>query len=320
MIIKKWNGSSFDELYPKTKASEIFAADGITGVFDANLKIKVEHLPDLAFGGLKFVDTLVAADVDTDGEIAVLLDDIHQSVGIGNLGAMKGHYFVIGESLTFNATPNSQQAGTTGRYYSWEQQNPNEEGGTTTPLTFEAGDWLVITDVFGLGDSQIPYVVNLSIVNNTYQSATSSSLGVVKLFSDTAQTTAANTVTTTANRTYGVQNNGSGQLVVNVPWVDTNTTYSAATSSVAGLIELFSDTVQSVAANAVSATASRTYGIQVNGDGQAVVNIPWTDTNTTYAAGEGLTLTGTTFRETFPVYVQTDAPTTTITNALWFDI
>ena len=63
-------------------------------------------------------------------------------------------------------------------------------------------------------------------------------------------------------------------------WVaPANTTYSAATSTTLGLVELFSDTVQSVAANAVSATASRTYGVQFNSAGQMVVNVPWVDTN-----------------------------------------
>lgn len=62
-------------------------------------------------------------------------------------------------------------------------------------------------------------------------------------------------------------------------WVTpTNTTYSAATSTTLGLVELFSDTVQTVAANAVSTTASRTYGVQFNAAGQMVVNVPWTDT------------------------------------------
>lgn len=78
----------------------------------------------------------------------------------------------------------------------------------------------------------------------------------------------------------------------------------AATSTVGGLVELFSDTVQSVASNSVTTTASRTYGVQLNSSGQAVVNVPWvdTDTNTTYTAGTGLTLTGTSFAVTPNTY------------------
>jgi len=52
-----------------------------------------------------------------------------------------------------------------------------------------------------------------------------------------------------------------------------------ATSTAAGVVELFSDTAQTVAANTVSTTSSRTYGVQLNGDDQMVVNVPWTDAN-----------------------------------------
>lgn len=71
---------------------------------------------------------------------------------------------------------------------------------------------------------------------NEYElpTATSSTLGGVKLGSDTTQTVSANSVTSTASRTYAVQLNSSDQMVVNVPW--SNTTYSAATSSAAGLM------------------------------------------------------------------------------------
>jgi len=80
-----------------------------------------------------------------------------------------------------------------------------------------------------------------------------------------------------------------------------NYTLPAATSTALGGIELFSDTVQTTAANTVTTTASRTYGIQVNSVGQAVVNVPWTDTNSggtvTSVGGtgtvSGLTLSGT---------------------------
>ena len=54
-----------------------------------------------------------------------------------------------------------------------------------------------------------------------------------------------------------------------------------ASSSVAWVVKLGSDTQQSVAANSPSSTASRTYPVQVNSSSQMVVNIPWTDTTKT---------------------------------------
>src|SRR6056300_157728 len=60
-----------------------------------------------------------------------------------------------------------------------------------------------------------------------------------------------------------------------------------------------SGTTQTTGANSLSTTGSRTYTIQPDASGNLVVNVPWvdtnTDTNTTYTAGTGLTLNGTTF-------------------------
>lgn len=58
--------------------------------------------------------------------------------------------------------------------------------------------------------------------------------------------------------------------------------HAIATSTVAGFVELGSDTVQTVAANTPTSVASRTYAVQLNSAGQMVVNVGWTDNNTTY--------------------------------------
>ena len=70
--------------------------------------------------------------------------------------------------------------------------------------------------------------------DTTYSMMTSSTLGLGKLEDDTTQTVAANSVTATASRTYGIQKNSSNQLVVNVPWVDTDDDTTYALSSTDG--------------------------------------------------------------------------------------
>ena len=134
--------------------------------------------------------------------------------------------------------------------------------------------------------------------------ATSTVRGGVELFSDTVQSVAANAVTATASRTYGVQLNSAGQAVVNVPWVDTNTntTYSAGTALT------LSGTTFSVTDNAIGATQLNVSGngttaqyLRSDGDGSFTWATP-PDTNTTYSAGTGLTLSGTTFSVTANTY------------------
>jgi len=120
--------------------------------------------------------------------------------------------------------------------------------------------------------------LTINSASYTLPKATATTLGGIELFNATVQTVAANAVTTEANRTYGAQLNSADQLVINVPWTDTIYTLPKATASALGGVELFSATVQSVAANAVSTTAGKTYGVQMNSVDQLVVNVPWTDT------------------------------------------
>lgn len=98
-----------------------------------------------------------------------------------------------------------------------------------------------------------------------------------------------------SSKFYAVQLDSNKKLGVYVPW--TNTTYSAATASTAGLIKVSSVNTSAVTVNSESTTSGRYYPIELNSDGKAIVNVPWTDTNinTTYSAGTGLSLSGTTF-------------------------
>jgi|TARA_B110000879_G_scaffold46457_1_gene65476 hypothetical protein len=159
--------------------------------------------------------------------------------------------------------------------------------------------------------------------------ATNTVRGGIELFSNTDQSVAANSVTTTASRTYGIQLNSANQAVVNVPWV--NTTYSvgnggltqinftSALSSKLGNIEAsadVTDTTNVVAAlsagtgiglssgGAISNTAPD-QTVALTGAGTTSVsgtypNFTITGAGTTYTAGSGLSLTGTEFANTAP--------------------
>lgn len=137
--------------------------------------------------------------------------------------------------------------------------------------------------------------------NTTYSQATSDNLGLVK-------------IGYSANgKNYPVALDGNGKMYVNVPWTDTNTTYTnmgAATASVAGKAGLVpapaagkqtsflrGDGTWVVPTNTTYAKANTTtlglvmigytengknYPVELDSSGKMYVNVPWTDTNTTY--------------------------------------
>lgn len=171
--------------------------------------------------------------------------------------------------------------------------------------------WLTMGSNLSITDTTL----NATDTNTTYSTATSSVEGLVEIFSDTTQTVAAQTITSTSGRTYGSQLNSANQLVVNVPWTDT--TYSTATDSALGLVKLGSSTAQTTAPESVTTTSNRSYAVQLDSNSKMVVNVPWVDTNdnTTYSAGTGLTLDGTTFKTNVSSTAQTVAANTlTATN------
>ena len=197
-------------------------------------------------------------------------------------------------------TQNTYSAGTglelTGSTFSVNLGTTTQNTATQASLGTEDGrTYLVQTDGDGDLVVNVPWE-NTEGTDTTYSSGTGLTLDGSNTFNVNVEGTVSSatpeTVTTTADRTYQVQHNSSDNLVVNVPWSDNNTEYSTATSSTLGLVKLGSDTEQATAAESVTSTSSRTYAVQVNSSDQLVVNVPWsnTDTDTTYTAGTGLSL------------------------------
>lgn len=127
----------------------------------------------------------------------------------------------------------------------------------TDTLTLTAGSNITLTPN-ATNDS-----ITISASGSSYSLplASNSTRGGIKLSSSTQGGTP-NGITTTPGRTYAVQINSSEQAVVNVPWTDTNTTYSEATTSTSGLMSSSDKTkLNSLASNMIK---SRNSYVQCN--------------------------------------------------------
>ena len=233
------------------------------------------------------IEFLNSVDFNQNQLIAPVIENLGTQPGSPSEGQM--YYNNTGGSTDMYFWNGSAFVSMTGGMSNWILRDDEGSADDVTIsngvfVEFAAATGALGTNISGSGTTSDPYKMTITSPNTEYSVATSSALGLVKLGSDSTQTEAGNTVSTTASRSYKIQLNSSNQMLVNVPWTDTNTEYSMMTSSVLGLGKLFSDTQQDTAANAVTSTASRTYGIQANSSDQLVVNVPWTDTNTEYSA------------------------------------
>jgi hypothetical protein len=159
-------------------------------------------------------------------------------------------------------------------------------GDGTANSTLESSETLTLKKGSNITLSEADGVVTISSTdtNTTYSAMTTTTLGLGKIRYATGSTPAAEAQSTTANRTYGVTKNSSNQLVVNVPWVDTdNNTQRAAGTGLSldgNTINANVDGTNSEAAQTSSTTTGRTYKVQVDSSDNLVVNVPWSDTDT----------------------------------------
>lgn len=179
-------------------------------------------------------------------------------------------------------------------------------GGIKVGYTTSGKNYKVQLDSSGNAYVNVPWTDN----NTTYNEATADTLGLVKI---------------------GYASNGknyavllaNGKMYVNVPWTDTNTTYtnmgaaSASAEGKAGLVPapaagaqgkyLRGDGTWQTPPNTTYAKANtstlglvmigyaengKNYPVELDGSGKMFVNVPWTDTNTTYGVVEANGSTG----------------------------
>ena len=115
--------------------------------------------------------------------------------------------------------------------------------------------------------------------NTTYSAGTGLSLS--------GTTFSVKTGYTTKDKNYKVSADPSGNLYVNVPWTDNNTTYGIATASTAGLVKPVS-VIAKPTINSATTTAGKYYHVQMSSDGNMFVNVPWTDTKDTAISDEDI--------------------------------
>jgi hypothetical protein len=174
----------------KIPLSQKNAFNGVA-TLDEQGKIIFSQLPNSVFGGLKFIGTVSAPNttiIHGLGDLVegptttglIVSNTLATEYGFANYEELttdlfkqiKGSYFVATSSVRFV----EQQYGVfqdDGNVIVAFDDGVQIDG---SGVTVEAGDWLVVT---GLGSG--PDVLKFSIVNNTYQNATTSLNGIVTL-------------------------------------------------------------------------------------------------------------------------------------------
>lgn len=103
-------------------------------------------------------------------------------------------------------------------------------------LAFHAVNLAQLEDYVDVNNSDIFSYVSANYLGKN-QIATSTTLGGIKLITDTQNNIAPNAVTTATDRSYAVQVNNNNQAVVNVPWINDHA--SAGYAKLTGLYQTF---------------------------------------------------------------------------------
>jgi hypothetical protein len=182
-------------LNAKLNTSARGAANGVASL-DANSKIPIGFLPNEVFDSLSFSSTVDNGDNDL---FANKLQTALNNLGIvvenqDTYRALRGKYFVASFSIEIQEEEGIQTTvlgdlygGEAGyNYWAWTFATGDDyTPSRTSSGVLEAGDWIVIQEISGLGSSDNPYRVVFGVVNNTYELADETVHGIVKLSNTT---------------------------------------------------------------------------------------------------------------------------------------
>lgn len=212
VILKRYNGSTYDELYPKTSVEQV---TGLQTILDA----KVDESALGAAGG---VATLGANSQLTYSQIPAFLLDGRN----GWFGAIAVNTTLAALVTTINGLVSSTGAQIEdfyGGYFqvtaatadiSWTNTgtdeytlSPTDEGDTTSPVQLESGDLVLFVGYL----AGTPNIWSFSVVNSHYSDATTAIKGVVTL-SDATTTADTGNAVITESVLNGLIGTGAGQI------------------------------------------------------------------------------------------------------------
>ena len=154
------------------------AVNGVADL-DAQGKIKVAQLPNSVFDSLYFYSI-----VTENKTLAILADEARVDAAATNRSSL-GYYWVSNQLR--NIPANESIATQIGSFYYQTVYTPGDEGQVSAVggVFLEAGDWIIITKITGAGTEASPFIVTFAVVNNTYENASTTVDGIVRLSSAT---------------------------------------------------------------------------------------------------------------------------------------
>jgi hypothetical protein len=165
----------------KVNTSLLGVNNGVA-TLDEQGKILVAQLPNSVFDSLFFYDTVGAGTTELrEAGLAAVADA--NTVGRSAIG----YYWVATAAATLSGNPGGFGTVTVGGLLAESAGFTPREEGVAGGLgdNLETGDWFILVGITGLGTVGSPYGFTFAVVNNTYELASSSVDGIVRLSNTT---------------------------------------------------------------------------------------------------------------------------------------